>query len=172
MKKIALLSLLLIIFALAAYHALLYFDNQFKYGRMRETPSIRPHEAPLPVMEKGLVPVSGGEAIFRAVAGKDLVSPLAGGNPVDIAQGKQLYFTFCAQCHGKNHDGNGTVGQSFHPLPGDLRSEKIQSLAGGIIFKEISYGTPEGRQPPLATTISIEDRWRIISYLKSLRPRP
>ena len=157
---------------MATYHALLYFDNEFKYGRMRETPSIRPHEAPLPVMEKGLVPIRGGEAIFRAVAGKDLVSPLAGANPDDIAHGKQLYFTFCAQCHGRYHDGNGTVGQSFHPLPSDLRSEKIKSLAGGIIFKEISYGIPEGRQPPLATTISIEDRWRIISYLKSLRPRP
>jgi len=172
MKKTALLSLLLVIAVMAAYHGLLYFDNQFKYGRMRETPSIRPHEAPLPIMEKGLVPVSGGEAMFRAVEGSNLVSPLADVNPSEIAQGQRLYFNFCAQCHGKNHDGNGTVGQSFHPLPGDLRSKKIQFLADGIIFKEISYGIPEGRQPPLATTISIEDRWRIIAYLKSLGPRP
>ena len=172
MKKITLLSLLLIIAALAAYHGLLYLDNEFKYGRMRQTPSIRPHEAPLPVMENGLVPVGGGEALLRAVEGKDLLSPFAHPNPVEVTRGKQLYFTFCAQCHGKDHDGNGTVGQSFHPLPGDLRSEKIQSLADGIIFKEISYGIPKGRQPPLATTISIVDRWRIIAYLKSLDPRP
>jgi len=172
MKKIVSTLLAAVFVILALYGALIYYDNYFRYGRMRETPAVRPHEEPLLLMEKGLVPYSGGEAMFRAAEGKDLASPLGHVSPAEIAQGKQLYFTFCAQCHGKDHDGNGTVGQSFHPLPGDLRSEKVQSLADGIIFKEISYGIPAGRQPPLATTISVEDRWRIISYLKSLGPRP
>jgi hypothetical protein len=41
----------------------------------------------------------------------------------------------------------------------------------GTLFKEISYGIPNGRQPPLATTIAVTDRWRIIAFLKSLGPR-
>jgi hypothetical protein len=74
-------------------------------------------------------------------------------------------------CHGPNHDGKGTVGQSFHPLPTDLRSAKVQSKAEGVHFKEISYGVPKGRQPALATTIPVLDRWRIVAYVKSLGVR-
>ena len=62
----------------------------------------------------------------------------------------------------------GTVGQSFSPLPGDLRSAKVQKLTDGMMFKEISFGIPDGRQPALATTISEMDRWRIVAYVKSL----
>jgi hypothetical protein len=62
------------------------------------------------------------------------------------------------------------VGQSFHPLPTDLRSAKVQSLSEGAFFKEISYGIPGGKQPPLATTIDPLDRWCIIAYVQSLGP--
>jgi mono/diheme cytochrome c family protein len=172
MKKITLFSLLLVVLILVAYQVLTSFDNYFKHGRMRETQAIRPYESPMPVMEKDVVPFSNGDAVLRATPAKDIISPLSQKNPANIALGKKLYSTYCQQCHGKYHDGNGTVGQSFYPLPGDLRSKKVQSLAEGFIFKEISYGKPEGRQPPLATTIAVIDRWRIISYIKSLGNRP
>jgi mono/diheme cytochrome c family protein len=97
-----------------------------------------------------------------------LKSPITLSDHTQIQIGKDLYAKFCAQCHGKNYDGNGTVGQSFHPLPTDLRSPKVQSLSQGAFFKEISYGIPDGRQPPLATTIDALDRWRIIAYVESL----
>jgi mono/diheme cytochrome c family protein len=119
-------------------------------------------------MEAGVVPFTGGETVYRETPGKELKSPLAKGNPKDIEMGKIEYFTFCAQCHGKNHDGMGTVGQSFYPLPGDLRSEKVQSQPEGILFQEISYGIQGGRQPALASTIRVLERWRIIAYVKSL----
>ena len=96
------------------------------------------------------------------------MSPLEKGNPEDIEKGKQGYFSYCAQCHGKDHDGNGTVGQSFHPLPTDLQSTGVQHQFEGALFKSISYGVPGGRQPPLATTIDVSERWQIIAYIKSL----
>lgn len=167
MKKVAAAALILLAFIIGAYHVLLKIDNDFPYGRMRETPAVRPHEEPLLLMEAGIVPAAGGEAIFRETPGEQLRSPFQA-TPEVVMQGEKLYFTFCAQCHGKYHDGSGTVGQSFAPLPGDLRSAKVQSLSGGVLFKEISYGIPKGRQPPLATTIAEADRWRIIAYIKSL----
>ena len=45
--------------ALGAYHALMFYDNNFRYGRMRETPAVKPHEEPLILMEAGVVPVTG-----------------------------------------------------------------------------------------------------------------
>ena len=167
MKKVVAAAMILLVFILGGYHALIKIDNDFQYGRMRETPSVRPYEEPLLLMEAGIVPAAGGEAIFKATPAAQLHSPFQA-TPDIVKQGQTLYFTFSAQSHGKYHDGNGTVGQSFAPLPGDLRSAKIQSRSAGVLFKEISYGIPKGRQPPLATTIAEPDRWRIISYVKSL----
>lgn len=171
MKKIIGFFVVVGILALAAYHALMYYDNNFRYGRMRETPAVRPFEEPLLIMEKGLVPVSGGEAIYRTAAGKDLVANVNLKDPDEIARGKAVYLTFCAQCHGYNYDGNGSVGQSFKPLPTDLQSAEVQNTVPGKLFQTVSYGVPGGRQPALAPTITIDDRWRAIAFIKSLGAR-
>jgi hypothetical protein len=52
--------------------------------------------------------------------------------------------------------------------PDFLDALRVQALAPGTIFKEISYGIPGGRQPPLATTIPVPQRWQIVAYVQSL----
>jgi mono/diheme cytochrome c family protein len=168
MKRIVILVVFVAVVLTAAYSVITLYDTNLKVGRMWETPAVRPHEQKLPIMEPGVVPFGGGEAEYRNAKAEDLISPFKNDDPKVVASGKSLYFTYCAQCHGKYHDGNGTVGQSFHPLPGDLQSARVQSLPRGALFKEISYGVPNGRQPALATTIEVMDRWRIIAYVKSL----
>jgi mono/diheme cytochrome c family protein len=162
-----------VVFALLVVGVLVlrHIDDYADVWRMRETPAVRPHEEPLLIMEEGVVPFSGAEAILRTTQAEKLQSSLNLKDPVVIEAGKTLYFNFCYQCHGPNHDGNGTVGQSFSPLPTDIRSAKIQALPAGVHFKEISYGVPDGRQPALATTIPVLDRWRIVAYVKSLGVR-
>ncbi len=173
MKRVLIIALLGLSVLLVAYWAIIGIDKYLTVGRMWETPGVKPHEEELLIMGKRLVPFEGGEEIFRATKGEELKSPLQRGDPTNLALGKTLYFTFCAQCHGKYYDGNGPVGQSFNPLPTDLRSPKVQSLPEGVIFKVISYGIPkpDNRQPPLATTIDVLDRWRIIAHVKSQGPR-
>ena len=168
MKKILISVFILGVMAFIAYEALIFYDNEFIYGRMRETPAVRPHEEPLLVMEKGVVPFAGGEMIYRVQKAENLNSPLKMGDPETIKLGREVYFTFCAMCHGKNHDGNATVGQSFKPLPTDLRNAKVLAKSNGELFKVISYGTPQGTRPALATTVDVLDRWRVIAYIKSL----
>jgi len=168
MKKIIGFLIVVAIVILAAYHLLIYYDNNFRYGRMRETPAVRPYEEPLLVKEAGLVPVNGGEAIYRVSAGIDITTPIDVTQPDVIARGKAVYLIYCAQCHGHHHDGKGTVGQSFAPLPTDLRSVKVQDSPDGELFKSVSYGVPDGRQPPLHATITVGDRWKVIAYVKSL----
>jgi mono/diheme cytochrome c family protein len=167
MKKL-LIALIPVLVVIVLYEGLILYDNLFPYGRMRETPAIRPHEAPLLQTEEGLVPYGGGEALIRATDARDLKPSIDMVAPATIQQGQQMYSLYCQQCHGKYHDGNGTVGQSFNPLPTDLMNEKVQQLPDGVMFKEISYGIQGGRQPALATTIEVEDRWRVIAYVKSL----
>jgi mono/diheme cytochrome c family protein len=171
MKKIIGFFIVVGILALAAYHALIYYDINFRYGRMRETPAVRPYEEPLLTKEAGLVPIDGGEAVYRVSAAMDIWPPIDMTQPTVIARGKAVYRIYCAQCHGYNYDGNGTVGQSFAPLPTDLRSARVQDSPTGELFKSISYGIPDGRQPPLHSTIIQEDRWKVIAFVKSLGTR-
>ena len=171
MKKIVGLLIVAAILILAVYHGLMYYDNNFRYGRMRETPAIRPFEEPLLIKEAGLVPVNGGEAIYRVSAGIDIQPPIDMTQSAVIDRGKTVYLVYCAQCHGHNYDGNGTVGQSFAPLPTDLRSAKVQNSPAGELFKNVSYGVPDGRQPPLHATITVDDRWRVVAFVKSLGTR-
>ena len=151
----------------AAYGALVYYDNYFPHGRMWETAAVRPHEEPVLIMEKDLVPFSGGEAFLRDAQGEELASPLSGNTPKILEMGKKAYMNYCVFCHGKNHDGMGTVGQSFHPLPADLKSPRVTAQSDGALFYAISYG--KGRAPYLATTVAVEDRWAVIHYLRSLK---
>jgi mono/diheme cytochrome c family protein len=171
MKKLIAVGLGAALVLLAAYQVLMYVDNHSPFGRMWETPALRPYEEKAPLMQSGLVPFSGGEAFYRLAPPQDIASPLDQNDPLVIAQGKVLYLSYCVHCHGRQFDGLGTVGQSFEPLPGDLRSSKVQAMPVGQVFKEISYGLKGGRQPPLATTIDILDRWKVIAYVKSLGVR-
>ena len=168
MKRLSILVAFIVVILTAAYTVLTLYDENLKVGRMWETPAVRPHEQEIPVMEAGIIPVQGGETLYRNIRGEDLNSPLMSDDPEVVESGKSLYFTYCVQCHGKYFDGNGTVGQSFHPLPTDLRTEKVRTSPEGALFKSISYGVPGGRQPPLATTVDVDDRWRIIAFIKSL----
>jgi hypothetical protein len=168
MKKIIGFFILVAIVLLTVYYALIYYDNNFRYGRMRETPAVRLLEDPVLIEEAGLVPIDGGEAVYRVTPGSDLKSSVDMTHPNVIARGDNVYRIYCAQCHGYNYDGNGTVGQSFAPLPTDLRSAKVQDSPAGVLFKNISYGIPDGRQPPLDATITVDDRWKVVAFVKSL----
>ena len=151
-----------------AFGVITLYDETLQVGRMWETPAIRPHEQPIPVMTNETVPQSGGELFYRVSNPDTLYPPFDLAQPRTITAGKQGYQYFCVHCHGKHYDGYGTVGQSFAPPPGDLRSVKVQHLSPGRLFHEISYGIPDGRQPALASTIAANERWQIIGYLKSL----
>lgn len=136
------------------------------YGRMKEQESVRTYESKFPEMPSGSVPVQGGLETLRVQDLKELKNPLDK-DARWVDRGKEAYGLYCGMCHGPRADGHGTVGQSFHPLPSDLRSREVQELSDGEIFGVITFGSR--RSPPLGYTVSEEDRWAIIRFLRSLR---
>ena len=86
-----------------------------------------------------------------------------------IARGELAYEYFCVQCHGSKYNGDGTVGQSFAPLPTDLKSAYIQQMSDDELFRSISYGMM--RHPPMWYTVSARDRWALIHWIQSLGVR-
>ena len=171
MKRILVLGLIVSTVALIAVGVITLYDYNLSVGRMWQTPAIKPYEKPIPIMADGSMPVAGGEALYRAAVAETITPTFLLTEPAAIAAGKTAYQRYCIQCHGQKFDGYGTVGQSFAPPPGDLRSTKVQSMHVGVLFKEISYGIPDGRQPALATTMTVDERWQAIAYVKSLGQR-
>jgi len=172
MLRILSVGLIAAVIGLTVWGLVTLYDANMQLGRMWETPGVKPYEKPIPVMDTQAIPAHGGENLYRLADPATLQAPMGLTQPATIAAGQQGYQYYCVQCHGTFHDGLGTVGQSFAPLPGDLRSPKVQSMPAGQLFHEISYGIPGGRQPALASTISLDERWQIIAFIKSLGQRP
>ena len=136
------------------------------YQRMRDQESVRTYKKEMPVMDERTIPVSDG---FQALRNAD---PATLRNPVlstkeSVARGKLAYGYYCAHCHGASADGLGTVGQSFSPLPADLRSGHVQSHSDGELYAKIGLGYL--RHPRLYTTVYAGDTWAVIDFLRTLK---
>jgi hypothetical protein len=75
-KKYLIVLIGLVIVSLVGYEALIYYDENFRYGRMWETPAVRPHEEVPLSTPAGAVPQGGGEDIFKALPPELLKSPI------------------------------------------------------------------------------------------------
>jgi len=135
------------------------------YGRMYDQESVRTYKKEIPEMPPETIPVTGGFQNLNSANPKDLKNPLPYSQK-SVDQGKEAYFYFCVHCHGPKADGNGTVGQSFAPLPTNLTALDVQKQSDGELFSKISLGF--ARHPSLASTVSEADRWAVVNYIRSL----
>ncbi len=96
---------------------------------------------------------------------KNKVNPLEY-NLANVNKGKDLYYQHCKSCHGDPGKNN------FLPLvppPVDITSEKMQKNTEAEIFYKIETG--RGGMPQFKTTISDDDKWRIINYMMNFSPK-
>ena len=132
---------------------------------MKDDEAINTYQIAMPVMDARTVPVTDGLQLLQTTDPDTLVNPIAMSRE-SIDRGKEAYGYYCAQCHGPRADGYGTVGQSFSPLPANLRKPYVQNQTDGMLFYRVSLGYK--REPPLADTVAPEDRWAIINYIRSI----
>jgi mono/diheme cytochrome c family protein len=100
MKKNLVIALGALAVFFGGYSALTIYDTYFKFGRMWQTPAVRPYENPILIMDEDAVPLNGGEAAYRAADPLDLLSPFDAVDTEIVKQGQIVYLTFCQQCHG------------------------------------------------------------------------
>ena len=86
-------------------------------------------------------------------------------NPQAAAAGKQLFADICAKCHGA--DANGRT----HPPPRpSLRSPRIRHATDGDLAWMLRNGDPYQGMPQWSS-LPEEQRWQIITYLRTLPPQ-
>jgi mono/diheme cytochrome c family protein len=99
----------------------------------------------------------------------DMTNPLEA-NDKNVKEGAQLYAANCEACHGAKGYGNGPAGKALNTPPSDLSSLVLMPMATDpYLFWTISEGGKEFRtsMPPYKDTLSANDRWKIILYLRN-----
>ena len=136
------------------------------YARMKEQEAIQTYGEEMPQIPEKTIPIRGGLQALKETDPEKLKNPLLLG-PASIQRGKEGYANYCIMCHGLKGDGNGTVGQSFAPLPTDLRRAQVQNQSDGRLFYTLTFGLK--RHPSLGFMLTEEERWAIIHYVRSLK---
>lgn len=96
------------------------------------------------------------------------VNPLAD-DAVTIARGRAVFLKNCSPCHGPEADGKGVASVGLEPPPANFREGKrLSSKGDDFVFWRIATGIPDTAMPAFAGTISEEDRWAILRFLRSL----
>jgi mono/diheme cytochrome c family protein len=82
------------------------------------------------------------------------------GNADALKAGRKLFLRYCAECHGKDLNG-----QRNAPT---LLSQRIEQAPPGNLFWYITNGNLRTGMPPWAR-LPDQQRWQIVTYLKSLK---
>lgn len=108
---------------------------------------------------------NGIDAADYAMAEEVLVNPYEGQKEL-LKEGKALYLRFCEHCHGEKGLGDGLVGEVFKGVTA-YTSATVKDKKAGHIFWVITNG--KGRMGAHASQISVDDRWKIVTYVQTLQ---
>jgi mono/diheme cytochrome c family protein len=97
-------------------------------------------------------------------AGRELKNPYRATEQT-LEEGKALFETYCAVCHGAQGKGDGPISAKIPPPP-SYRSDRLMEFAPGRIFHVVTLGT--GKMPSYATQLSASERWKIVTYVHNV----
>ncbi len=93
---------------------------------------------------------------------------------VAVEQGKKLYESQCAMCHGSNGKGDGDLARALKIAPPDFTKPSVLAKrTDGELFTIIGEGTTP--MPGQKHRMSDLQRWELVDFLRSLQgktPRP
>ena len=93
-------------------------------------------------------------------------------NPVkpdaaSISDGKHLFTSQCAMCHGKDGDGKGDLADDMQlKLPDYRDPAALKDRTDGELFYIITNG--KGDMPGEGDRLAVNQRWNLINFIRSL----
>lgn len=99
----------------------------------------------------------------------DVTNPLPA-STMNISNGKRLYQTHCAACHGASGVGDGPAGKQLVPHPANLAfARRLPVTTDAFFFWTLSEGgKPFGSaMPAFGDQLSNNEIWQIIHYINT-----
>jgi mono/diheme cytochrome c family protein len=84
-----------------------------------------------------------------------------------LARGEQRFNIYCAPCHSRLGDGNGTIVQRGFRHPPSYHDDRLRKAPLGYFFDVMTNGF--GAMPDYASQIPPQDRWCIVAYIRALQ---
>lgn len=85
----------------------------------------------------------------------------------DLTRGRERFEIYCTPCHGRLGDGQGLVVKRGLKAPPSYHSDRVLKAPLGHYFDVVTNGF--GAMPTYASRVPVDDRWRIIAYIKVLQ---
>ncbi len=130
-----------------------------------------------PDLRSARPPVDGTVARGQLHEDTYLYTGKIGGNPgdympfaiteTDLTRGRERFNIYCSPCHSRVGDGNGMVVQRGYKHPATYHRDRLRKAPLGYFFDVMTNGF--GAMPDYAAQIPVEDRWRIVAYIRALQ---
>ena len=131
---------------------------------MHVGPVVLPQVDPRPPVEDTIA-VDGQRKRDR-IESRDLPNPVPD-TPAVRAEGEWLYEVYCAMCHGPAGLGDGRIAGHFPRMP-NLALPHVLNYTDGWVYSIIGDGG--FRMPPFAHSMSTDERWALVRYVKTFTP--
>lgn len=86
-----------------------------------------------------------------------------------LERGRERYMIYCVACHGATGEGDGMIVRRGFQKPPSFYDDRLQenTTPASHFFDVITNGW--GAMPDYAASLTPEDRWKIIAYLRALQ---
>jgi mono/diheme cytochrome c family protein len=85
----------------------------------------------------------------------------------DLDRGQQRFDIYCSPCHGRTGEGHGMVVERGYKQAANYHIDRLRQAPVGYFFEVMTNGF--GAMPDYRAQVSVEDRWRIIAYIRALQ---
>jgi mono/diheme cytochrome c family protein len=85
----------------------------------------------------------------------------------NMARGRERYAINCAMCHGATGKGDGITSKYGLNGAANYQTDRLRALSDGDLFNTITNG--KGQMMGYGYNITIDDRWRIVMYIRALQ---
>lgn len=85
----------------------------------------------------------------------------------DLLRGEERFNIYCSPCHGRLGDGEGMIPKRGYIKPPSYHIDRLKTAPVGHFFDVVTNGF--GAMPSYASRVPVDDRWRIIAYIRVLQ---
>jgi mono/diheme cytochrome c family protein len=85
----------------------------------------------------------------------------------DLERGQQRFNIFCSPCHSRIGNGEGMIVRRGFRMAASYYTDRLKKAPVGHFFDVITNGF--GAMPSYASRVPVDDRWRIIAYIRTLQ---